>query len=70
MLYYFARIKQAYHLIVIVTINFINFILYSGKKFYLLFIFTQVDYGRCKSTPSIFAEVLESVQVAHKTFQG
>ena len=59
----FPRIKQANHLIVIVSINFINFLLYSGKKFYLAFIFTQVDYGSCKSSPSIFAEVQESVQV-------
>ena len=63
LLLFFPRIKQAYNLIMIVTISFINFVLYSGKKFYLIFVFTPVDYGLCKSTPSIFSEVLQSVQV-------
>ena len=47
------RVKQAQTLIIVVTINFVNFLLYSSQKIYLLF-FVPVDCGGYKSKPALF----------------
>jgi hypothetical protein len=57
------RIKQAHGLIVIVTVNFVNFFLYCAKKMYLLFFLSPQTSLECKIGPSLFSVVVESAQV-------
>ena len=56
------RVKQAQTLIIVVTINFVNFLLYSSQKIYLLF-FVPVDCGGYKSKPALFSDFLHDFQV-------
>ena len=57
------RIRQAHGLIVIVSVNFVNFFLYVAKKMYLLFFQSSQTSLTCKIGPSVFSEVVESAQV-------
>ena len=56
------RVKQAQTLIIVITINFVNFMLYSSQKIYLLF-FVPVDCGGYKSKPAFFSDFLHDFQV-------
>ena len=61
--HFLTRIKQAQTLIVVISINFANFLLYSSEKFYTLILFTPVDCGGFMSSQPIFATVISRVQV-------
>ena len=57
------EVRQAHSLIVIVTVNFVNFFLYCAKKAYLLFVFKANTVAGCTVSPSILSEAVEAAQV-------
>jgi hypothetical protein len=64
-----VNVRQFKRLIVTVTINFVNFFLFSVRKVYLLFlIIPKTSVGSCKASPHVATKVIESSQVICLSF--